>query len=72
MQAWGRRRKCIAPTAAICFRRNTPIARNAAEKFIKTSEKQWLCQKKQTTVFYFLGFYFMFSLFPSPFPVNAF
>ena len=41
MQVWGRRRKCIAPTAAICFRRNTPIARNAAEKFIKylTSEE---------------------------------
>lgn len=72
MQAWGRRRKCIAPTAAICFRRNTPIARNAAEKFIKTSEKQWLCQKNKPLFSIFYAFYFMLSLFPSPFPVNAF
>ena len=56
-------RKYIAPTAAICFRRNTPIARNAAEKFIKASEKQWLCQRKTNHCFLFFMLFILCSLF---------
>ena len=39
---------------------------------LKHQKNSGFVRKKQTTVFYFLCFYFMFSLFPSPFPVNAF